>query len=212
MQLREWAAEKENWIANVIKQRVAAHRKWNEGWVDYTTAPLTPPSEVNGAPNFRTATTEYLPTPPASASSEQPEGIAMEVDSPRSVRIDPVSVRYTSPSYDDRLDRRPSFRRRYGRGGRLFIDRRHMKPPSLDTDHIDDVALDRMKFDCEDSDEEQTPTYRVDPHSDESIWFRAKISLEMERVQMMRQARERERLAQQHQQLSTESQNAQSIG
>lgn len=144
------------------------------------------------------AVTEYLPTPPASATSEQPEDPMTEVDSPRPVREDSVSVRYASPSYDDRFERRPSFRRRYGRGGRLFIDRRQMNASSVrDTDMVDEVVLDRMKFDCDDSDDDQTPVYLVNPDSDDSIWFRAKVAYEAERAQMMRQAREREKLAQQ---------------
>ena len=123
-----------------------------------------------------------------------------EVDSPRPTKEDPVSVRYASPSYDDRFERRPSFRRRYGRGGRLFIDRRQMNAASVrDTEMIDDVVLDRIKFDCDDSDDDQTPVYLVNPDSDDSIWFRAKVAYEAERAQMMRQAREREKLAQQQQ-------------
>ena len=180
----------------MIKQRVAAHNKWNEGWVDKTTAPLTPPSDVNITPTFRTAVTEYLPTPPASATSEHAEDATVEADLPRILKEDPVSVRYASPSYDDRFERRPSFRRRYGRGGRLFIDRRHMKSsPTPETGVVDVILLDRMKFDCDDSDEDETPVYPVNPDTVGSIWFRARANFEAERVQAMKQAR----LAQQQQ-------------
>lgn len=66
-----------------------------------------------------------------------------------------------------------------------------------DSDNLDEVIQDRTRFDCDDSDDEQIPVYVVNPNSDDSIWFRAKVAYEAERIQMMKQAREREMRAQQ---------------
>ena len=184
--LQEYLAHKDFLIQEQIDIRVAQHKKWNEGWADLTRAPLTPTLEVNSTPSFRTATTEYLPTPPASASTEHAEYPSTAVDSAKHQRVDPVPVRYASPSYDGPWQSQTSFRRRIGRGGRLMIDRRGMRLQSKDElDGLDDIVVDRFKYDRDDDDEDEVPTYVIDPNDISSMRYRAKIT---QQVQVMRHA------------------------
>ena len=171
--LAEILANHEKEIQDQIDLKIAQHRKWNEGYVDMTTAPLTPPLEVGVGSTFRTATTEYLPTPPASISSEQSGDLAVDTaamngDSKR----DLVAVRYASPSYDGPTHSQPSFRRRMGRGGRLFIDRRGLRMAAKD--EKEEHVAERYRFD-DDDEEDEVPTYYHDPFDNESMRFRASL-------------------------------------
>lgn len=140
--------------------------------MDMTKAPLTPPLESDAGSTFRTATTEYLPTPPASISSEHSGDVALDFSALNMRKADSVAVRYASPSYDGPCHSQPSFRRRYGRGGRRWIDRRGMRlPPKAG---FDSSGADRFKYD-DDDDEDEVPMYFVDPFDTESMQFRAKI-------------------------------------
>ena len=171
LELREAQIQKE------IDMRVAHHKKWNEGWVDLTRAPLTPPLELNSGSSFRTATTEYLPTPPASASSEHVGDASADAHHTKRPKVDPVPVRYASPSYDGPWQSQTSFRRRIGRGGRLMIDRRGMRLRSKDElDGLDDIVVDRFKYDRDDDDEDEVPTYVIDPNDFSSMRYRARIN------------------------------------
>ncbi|KAA6411957.1 MAG: histone acetyltransferase complex component Epl1 [Lasallia pustulata] len=152
--LQDVLAEKENETEREINQKIAQHQKWNEGYVDMTRAPLTPPLEESIASSFRTAVAEYLPTPPARG------------------RDDSIAVRYASPSYDGPCKSQPSFRRRIGRGGRLMIDRRGMRLQSKEG--LDEIAVDRFKYDQDEDDEE--PTYLIDPYDISSMHYRATVS------------------------------------
>lgn len=153
--------------------RISQHQKWNEGYVDLTKAPLTPPLEENTRSSFRTAMTEYLPTPPASTSSEHSGESVPEPMSPSHGRDDSIAVRYASPSYDGLCQSKPSFRRRFGRGGRLMIDRRGMRVQSKEC--LNSSVVDRFKFD-DDDDEDEVPVYVTDPYDISSMRYRAKIS------------------------------------
>ena len=173
--LQDVYAEEQRRVQDDIDQRIAAHDRWNEGWVDWTKAPLTPPLEVGTGSTFRTAKTEYLPTPPASISSEQSgdaaANAAAAINQPRKEN-EAVAVRYASPSYDGPCRSQPSFRRRYGRGGRLWIDRRAMRLPSRDEDS-DNPMSDRFRFD--DDDEEEMPMYFIDPFDADAMKARARL-------------------------------------
>lgn len=171
--LSDLLAEQENLIQQKIDSKISQHQKWNEGYVDLTRAPLTPPLEENIRSSFRTAMTQYLPTPPASTSSERSGELAAEPQSPIHGKDNSVAVCYASPSYDGPCQSQPSFRRRYGRGGRLMIDRRGMRVHS--TEGLDDVIVDRFKFDNDDDDDE-VPVYLVDPYDISTMRYRAKIS------------------------------------
>ena len=175
--LQEYLEHQEAQIQAQIDARIEQHKTWNEGWVDLTRAPLTPPLEINGGSSFRTATTEYLPTPPASASSEHVGDASVEVDPVKRQKVDPVPVRYASPSYDGPWQSQTSFRRRIGRGGRLMIDRRGMRLQSKEElEQVDDIVVDRFKFDRDDDDDEEIPTYIIDPNDISSMRYRAKIT------------------------------------
>jgi len=170
--LQDVLAEKENEIQREIEMKISQHKKWNEGYVDHTRAPLTPPMEENLGSSFRTARTEYLPTPPASVSEHSGDIVADE-GSPNRKMDDSVTVRYASPTYDGCFRSQPSFRRRVGRGGRLIIDRRGMNLQSKEG--IDPVIVDRFRFDRDDDDDDEVPTYQIDPFDISSMRYRAAI-------------------------------------
>ena len=171
--LQDVLAENERQMQEEIELRIAQHKQRSEEYLDMTRAPLTPPLEESNAPSFRTATTEYLPTPPASISSEPSGEAPGETGPPAPTKGQTVAVRYASPSYDGPGKSQPSFRRRFGRGGRLMIDRRGMRLPWGES--LDDTVADRCKFDYEDDDDEM-PTYHVDPYSIPNMRYRARIS------------------------------------
>jgi enhancer of polycomb-like protein len=111
-----------------------------------------------------------------------------------------LPIRFESPPIESQSThgmalRRPSYRRRQGRGGRLFIDRRGLKRPDVDDDeHFtrskrqrleegyanplmspplsakDERERDRAAYDL-DSDED-TDIYRTDPFDDWNIRYR----------------------------------------
>ncbi|KAL8658201.1 MAG: hypothetical protein Q9226_001169 [Calogaya cf. arnoldii] len=175
VQLQDVLAENERQIQEEIENRIAQHKQRSEGYLDMTRAPLTPPMEESTGSSFRTAMTEYLPTPPASISSEHSGDVAAGSGSPGPLKDQTVAVRYASPSYDAPHGSQPSFRRRIGRGGRLMIDRRGMRVPGS-RDSLDATLLaDRYKFDREEDDEE-LPAYHVDPYDIASMRYRARIS------------------------------------
>ncbi|KAL8874554.1 MAG: hypothetical protein Q9174_000141 [Haloplaca sp. 1 TL-2023] len=171
--LQDVLAENERQMQEEIELRIAQHKQRSEGYLDMTRAPLTPPLEESNGSSFRTATTEYLPTPPASISSEPSGEAPGETGPPAPTKGQTVAVRYASPSYDGPGKSQPSFRRRFGRGGRLMIDRRGMRLPW--GEGLDDTVADRCKFDYEDDDDEM-PIYHVDPYSIPNMRYRARIS------------------------------------
>lgn len=154
--LDEWFADRNASIARDIEHNVQKHIRWNEGYVDNTKAPLTPVSPTSAISNaeFRKAipATEYLPTPPASVSSESPaiEALAdRDSDHPHSRPLSPP-LRYASPVTDENTNAHmPSFRRRLGRGGRVMFDRRFpFRPKDVDTSNS--IVADRYRFDSDD--------------------------------------------------------------
>ena len=154
--LEEVQAEKQRGINNEIQINIEKHIRWNEGFVDKTTYPLTPDSEsgFDDRPGqFREAmpATEYLPTPPASNDEDevqQGEGPELEL---KEISRSSTPFRYASPVEDDSSMPMPSFRRRKGRGGRIIVDRRF--PWSRQEPDPED---DRWKFDSDHSDAEDT--------------------------------------------------------
>ncbi|KAK2764888.1 Enhancer of polycomb-like protein 1 [Arachnomyces sp. PD_36] len=173
--LEDVQADKENEILRDIKANITKHANWNEGYIDLTRAPLTPTSEKNFNEDFRPAiTTEYLPTPPASDSSDHLHESRAVADpgSPLPRERLPMTVRHTTPSEDDSSRAMPSFRRRIGRGGRMLIDRRNMSCRS--TADIDPIKLDRFKYDQDDDDDE--PIFERDPFDIQIMQHRAYLS------------------------------------
>ncbi|KPI37318.1 Enhancer of polycomb-like protein 1 [Cyphellophora attinorum] len=153
--LEEVWGEKTRTIQQEIHLNVEKHKRWNEGYVDRTKAPLTPEPEPDvQQPEFRKAMAAQLPTPPASNSEEetQPNGEGQIELKERSRSSTPF--RYASPVDDsDGPDPMPAFRRRIGRGGRVMIDRRFPLRTKAQPVH-DPVLDDRWKFDTDHSDSE----------------------------------------------------------
>jgi enhancer of polycomb-like protein len=134
--------------------------------------PLTPTIEQTSTFNFRSAVTEYLPTPPASVTSEASgNGTQVRDESPTRGRGDTIIVRYASPTYEEPSHSQLSFRRRRGRGGRILVDRRGLRLQS--PEDIDPIILDRFKYDLDDEDEQ--PTYVVDPYETLNMRYRASV-------------------------------------
>jgi len=175
-----------------IEESKVKHRNWNQAYEDLTWRPITPPLEManRGYRQVYTgaADSQGLPTPPASiASEESADKMDVDAETTKAGTQQLPVVRYASPPADIPPEHRPSFRRRFGRGGRLWIDRRNLKRPLMD-DSLDepdddqtapaqstDVEIDERKLDREafdrDSDEEDIH-YPVDHNSDECIKYR----------------------------------------
>ncbi|PYH88547.1 enhancer of polycomb-like protein 1 [Aspergillus ellipticus CBS 707.79] len=157
-------AEKENEIVCDIRQNIAKHIKWNEGYVDFTRAPLSPSPERTFDAAFRPAITTQLPTPP---SSESENMLDSALDTPSAIALRDKLAPHAMVLSED-TSKMPSFRRRIGRGGRLWIDRRNVA--SSCRVEMDPVKADRFKFD-QDSDEEIE--YDRDPYDTQIMQHRA---------------------------------------
>jgi len=170
--LEDMQANKENEILREIKQNVAKHIKWNDGYIDMTRAPLTPTSERSFDADFRPAiTTEYLPTPPASESSEHLRDALADTGSPDVRDKFAMTVRQTTPDEDTGRNM-PSFRRRIGRGGRMLIDRRNLS--FRNRVDVDPLKLDRFKYDQDDDDIDLV--YEADAYDIQIMQHRAYLS------------------------------------
>ncbi|KAF2457257.1 enhancer of polycomb-like-domain-containing protein [Lineolata rhizophorae] len=127
-----------------IEDNVEKHNAWNNGFVDWTWRPLTPPGERSRKSSFRPLVAQGLPTPPSSAEDHQDadgdvimggtgpaEANAGAVMSkpPLADKLPDAAARYVSPPFEPNVScPQPAFRRRMGRGGRLMIDRRNPQP------------------------------------------------------------------------------------
>ncbi|EEQ90135.1 hypothetical protein RJZ56_006800 [Blastomyces dermatitidis] len=166
-------ADKENEVLREIKQNIAKHAKWNEGYVDWTTAPLTPTSDHSFDAEFRPAiTTEYLPTPPASESSDHSRDALEEVNRFDALTKFAMKVRQCTPSEEESSRNMPSFRRRVGRGGRMMIDRRNL--PFRNKSEVDPIKLERFKYDQDD--EDMDPIFEMDQFDVQIMQHRAYLS------------------------------------
>lgn len=175
--LSDRLAEKENEFRADIELKVQNHRKWNANHIDLTRAPLSPISDSGMEQKFRPAKTEcLLLTPPSSVSEE------MDVDQEDAADPEPMQLDKPNPPIlhfkagglgDDSESRYPSYRRRFGRGGRLWIDRRGMEGRRS---RDDSQHSDRWKFDS-DSEDDEPDVYEVDPYDTRALKFRASIPL-----------------------------------
>lgn len=167
--LEEVTEKKHEDIQKFMDDLASKHRNWNKGWADSTWRPITPPLEQPRRSSFRVATTEYLPTPPASIASES-SGERMDVDEPTPKAFDKgtVKVRFASPPSEPVPEPQPRFRRRRGRGGRMMIDRRGVKRPFQED--VDERVLDRYKYDRDSSEDEEV--YPYDPYDNAHIRYR----------------------------------------
>ncbi|KAI3323158.1 EPL1-like protein [Xylariaceae sp. AK1471] len=170
--LRDKQAERELEFKNNIELKVQDHRRWNSNYVDLTADPL-PPVKEEQEQNFRPAKTTYLMTPPASASD------SMDIDEPPLVSERSIAPFIFTGAHleDSDQEEMPSFRRRVGRLGRLFIDRRPGKSRAgLSSPPRESPSLqsDRWKYDDDDDDDEPA-VYKVDSNSLMQMKFRSTI-------------------------------------
>jgi len=173
VQLADKLVEKENELLADIEKKVQNHNEWNKRHVDLTRGPLSPVHGPRPDLSFRPAKTQYLMTPPASASSaSMEEPTPMELDKP----ADPQPVfKFRGVSQDQSaMDNAPQYRRRIGRLNRLWIDRRGLASPPRD---VSERQTDQWKYDNSSDDEEDTPMYEVDPFDTLALKFRASIPL-----------------------------------
>lgn len=165
--LSDLLAQKENILQEEIEEKAHQHRKWNQGHVDLTREPLSPIDGQGPDMGFRPATAQYqyLMTPPSSVTSE-----SFDQPSPIQEKPEPFTFRYSSPPEEDQPQGQPAYRRRIGRNGRLWIDRRGM---SSAPKGIDESRSDRWKYDQDDDDEQ--PVFEMDPYDTKALRFRATI-------------------------------------
>ncbi|KAF8472440.1 enhancer of polycomb-like-domain-containing protein [Kalaharituber pfeilii] len=137
----------------------------NMGIEDFTEMPISNLEIPKPQDDYRGVQTYYLPSPPPSASP---------VSSPVAHPIDDlpkiVTVRSEQATYG-RNKHLPSYRRRYGRGGRLMIDRKYL--PVESPKEIDPIVADRFKYDR--GDDEFEYEYQVDPFSTLALQLRARL-------------------------------------
>ncbi|RDW89381.1 enhancer of polycomb-like protein [Coleophoma cylindrospora] len=166
--LAEVMARKENIINKELEEKVMKHRQWNDKHIDVTRDPLPPVHGIGNGSTFRSATAQYqLLTPPSSVASD-----SSDHPSPSKMDIDPPAFRFSSPLDEEETQAQPAYRRRFGRLGRLWIDRRGMTAVNKEPHEIES---DRWKYDQDDDDEQ--PVYEMDPYSTAALRFRSTIPL-----------------------------------
>jgi len=167
VQLSDLTAQKENNLRIEVEERAKMHRQRNINHVDLTREPLSPTHGQGLETGFRPATAQYqyLMTPPSSVTSE-----TFDQASPGQEKTDPFTFRYSSPPEEDENRGQPAYRRRIGRCGRLWIDRRGMSAAPREADFD---TSDRWKYDQDDDDEQ--PVYELDPYDVKALRFRATI-------------------------------------
>jgi len=165
--LSDVIAQKENMLQIEIEEKAQQHRKWNQGHVDLTREPLSPINGQGAETGFRPATAQYqyLMTPPSSVTSE-----SFDQPSPAQEKPEPFTFRYSSPPEEEDHRGQPAYRRRIGRNGRLWIDRRGMSSAAKG---VDESGSDRWKYDQDDDDEQSV--YELDPYDTKALRFRATI-------------------------------------
>jgi len=162
--LSDLQEEKENDLRRKIDEKALMHRKWNDEHVDLTREPLSPIQGQGPEMSFRPATAQYqYLTPPSSVTSE-----SLEQSFPVPEKPEPVVARYSSPPQEDEPRGQPAYRRRVGRLGRLWIDRRGMAPAPRNDD---ETMSDRWKYDQDDDDEQ--PVYELDPYDIDALRYRS---------------------------------------
>ena len=170
--LSDLQAQKENILQKDIQDKSRQHEIWNSGFEDLTREPLSPVRQ-DSQTAFRPATAQYqLMTPPSSVTSESFDHPSPAQEKPQD-KLEPFTFRYGSVSEDDEPRGQPAYRRRIGRCGRLWIDRRGMPSAVTAARDKDDFVSDRWKYDQDDEDEQ--PVYEKDPYDTNALRFRATI-------------------------------------
>jgi len=170
----------------------------------------TPPSEKE------VLSAGVLGVTPETSRNESPAEMSEKPGNVNEQAVDrvkplPVRVKYAAPDSDAASKARsPAFRRRMGRGGRMFIDRRHLHravTPESDSEEEEDgsdmiltasLARDRFKFDNDsDDDANDDPNYvnkvMLDPLDWQSMLLRAQYSISWQANQTSAQQAQLER-------------------
>ena len=175
VQLQDRLAEKSAELIIEIEKKVQNHIDWNKNYIDLTGKPLSPVQGPRQDLGFRPAKTQYLMTPPASASSgSMDEPTPMDLDKPKPNPPPPVKFRGVAQD-EQSLAHPPSYRRRIGRLNRLWIDRRGLPSPSRE---LSEEQSDRWKYDQSSDDEDDAPVYKLDPFDTKALRYRASIPLQ----------------------------------
>ncbi|CAI6333507.1 unnamed protein product [Periconia digitata] len=154
--LEDQLAKKTELIDNFIEENLHKHQKWNQGWVDATWRPITPPLEqVSSKSDFRRVYTDsQLLTPPTSSSSmENNNASAVEKSKKSNEPRRNARIRFATPPDDVPYQDQSRFRRRTGRGGRIMVDRRGVKRQKIED--FDERVADRYNYAGESSEDEQ---------------------------------------------------------
>lgn len=186
--------EKWDELRRDIEHKHQTHILWNQNHIDLTEKPL-PPVRQELEQSFRPAKPTFLPTPPSSASDqmdldEEPTNGTTTLSKPASSMVE-FHAGKLSPMEDCTY----SFRRRHGRDGRLWVDRKRIdhrpsftrlaSPPS-DLDEDEARRFNRSKYDQDDdSDDEQV--WHVDPYDSRALKFRASIQYPLHTMRYQRQ-------------------------
>lgn len=205
MDLEEQMAKRSEAIESYIDDNLVKHQKWNQGMIDQTWRPITPPLEQPMSKSgFRPVLVTFqLPSPPASVSENEGAGQAMDIDQ-MSKPLEPrrsTRIRYGTPPEDVPYVEQTRFRRRTGRGGRQMVDRRGVKRRKLEA--VDPLVADRYAFAGDSSDEDEQ-VYPVNPNDDLHMRYRIMI----ERTDDRKNAQ----LAAQQSRRAVENQNRSSSG
>jgi enhancer of polycomb-like protein len=174
--LQDDRQKREHEVNNLIQESMAKHKLWNTGYVDNTWRPITPPLESSTGSSFRAAITEYLPSPPMSTTSAEDAALVqsngVELKKPSADETSIVPFRYASPP-TEQTTARPSFRRRLGRGGRMWIDRRGISKKRKADDMSEgenERMLERMQYDVESDEDDEV--YPNDPFKNWNMRYR----------------------------------------
>ena len=173
VQLSDKLAEKENEVRKDVEFKIQQHRNMNKDYVDLTWRPLSPVKEPSTEITFRPAKTQYLMTPPASASDG-----SMDIDEESCAQL--LEDKKHMPVFqftaggrgkEQHQAQQPAFRRRMGRLNRLWIDRRGLGPGPVRGEV--DEGSDQWKYDHDD--DEEDPVFELDPYDNRALKFRALI-------------------------------------
>jgi enhancer of polycomb-like protein len=192
--LEDQQAKRHDLIESFVEENVIRHQNWNRGWIDNTFRPITPPLEQpQSRSGFRPVfTSSQLPTPPASVSEDGTGGgmgdamdeNAMELEQSNK-QLEPrrsARIRFASPPSNVPYKEQTRFRRRIGRGGRLWVDRRGVKRQKIDSEEIDERVLDRYAF-SDDASDDDIREYNVDYTDNHNIRYRIMIERQEHRAQ-----------------------------
>jgi len=200
-------AQKQNTFKAVLDNRVRRQQAsigQYDRTLDFISSSSPIEEESTSGKGFRSVRSYYLPSPPPSEdSNSSPDSMSHH----REMTKPQISFQTASTIGKRGRDERsppPSFRRRIGRGGRLMIDRRGIKLRQGDRDSIEDIVLDRFKYDQDSEDEEDfTPLHSGfgGLNSDRTLQFRA--NLFMTQLAQERRAKEEGLAAKQSENINT---------